>query len=90
MTNPDNDQTTDPSQPQPAETRPAEAPEVPDWHRRTPDHGLAPDEDGVQHFEGTVIKVDADGNEVMSSTLAPGERLRREVTDQYTAVKPVK
>ncbi len=38
-------------------------------------------------FDGTVIKLDADGNEVMSDHLAAGETLRREVTDRHLAVR---
>lgn len=34
-------------------------------------------------FEGTVTKVTADGKEVMSDHLMPGETLRRDTTDRY-------
>jgi hypothetical protein len=36
-------------------------------------------------FSGTVVKVDKDGNEVMSDHLLPGEKLRREVTGRYAS-----
>lgn len=38
----------------------------------------------TQFFDGTVVKLDKDGNEVMSDHLAPGEKLRRPSTDRYT------
>ncbi len=41
----------------------------------------------TKYFDGTVIKVDADGREVLSDHLAEGERLRRETTDRYSAVR---
>lgn len=37
----------------------------------------------TQVFDGTIIKIDADGNEVMSDHLLPGETLRRDATDLY-------
>lgn len=46
----------------------AEAPEV-----------EAPTAQGeVRHFDGTILKIDKDGNAVMSSTLEPGEQLHEE------------
>lgn len=41
----------------------------------------------TRHFEGSIVKIDKDGNEVLSSYLEPGERLRREETDRYSAVR---
>lgn len=41
----------------------------------------------IQFFSTTVIKLDANGNEVMSDHLAPGERLRRDVHDRHLIVK---
>jgi hypothetical protein len=38
-----------------------------------------------KYFEGTVTKIDKDGNEVMSDHLEEGDRLRRETTDRYKA-----
>ena len=38
-----------------------------------------------QYFEGTVIKIDKDGNEVMSDHVMPGETLRRAVSDTHFA-----
>jgi hypothetical protein len=35
------------------------------------------------HFEGTIVKIDRDGNEVVSDHLMPGEKLRRSETDDY-------
>ncbi len=39
----------------------------------------------IQWFDGTITKIDKDGNTVMSDHLLPGERLRREDTDRYQA-----
>lgn len=39
----------------------------------------------TKYFEGTITKIDKDGNTVMSDHLDEGERLRREVTDRYKA-----
>lgn len=38
-----------------------------------------------KYFEGTITKIDKDGNEVMSDHLEEGDRLRRETTDRYKA-----
>lgn len=40
-----------------------------------------------QFFDTTIVKLDADGREVLSDHLAPGETLRRATTDRYTAVR---
>ncbi len=48
----------------------------------------AGDDGEIQFFEGTITKVNADGETVLSDHLAPGETLRRETTDRYAAVKP--
>ncbi len=45
------------------------------------------DDEDIQFFEGTIVKIDAQGREVMSDHLAPGETLRRDTTDKYTAVR---
>ncbi len=42
---------------------------------------------GIVRFDGTIIKVNADGVDVMSDHLMPGERLRREDTDRYSAIR---
>lgn len=42
----------------------------------------------IQFFDGTVVKFDKDGNEVMSDHLAPGERLARD--PQVTELDPEK
>lgn len=39
---------------------------------------------GIQFFEGTVVKIDREGREVMSDHLAPGETLRRATSDRHT------
>lgn len=41
----------------------------------------------VQFFDGTITKIDRDGNEVMSDHLEPGETLRRATTDRYASTK---
>lgn len=41
----------------------------------------------VQFFDGTVTKVDKDGNDVLSDHLEAGEQLRRATTERYAAVK---
>ena len=41
----------------------------------------------VQFFDGTITKVDKDGNDVLSDNLEPGEQLRRATTERYAAVK---
>lgn len=41
----------------------------------------------TKFFEGTIVKIDAEGREVLSDTLAEGERLRRDTTDRYSAVR---
>jgi len=46
--------------------------------------------EGRQYFNGTVAKVDKDGNTVLSDHLDEGETLRRETTDRYAAVKDAK
>jgi hypothetical protein len=38
-------------------------------------------------FEGTVAKIDKDGNEVLSDHLDPGETLRADLTEAYTPQK---
>lgn len=38
-------------------------------------------------FEGTIAKIDKDGNEVMSDHLAPGEKLKSETTQAYATVQ---
>lgn len=40
-----------------------------------------------QYFEGTILKIDKDGNEVMSDHLMPGEKLKSEVTEAYSKVQ---
>ncbi len=65
----------------PVETGPADRPQ----ERAAGASG--PSTDGVTYFEGTIVKVDADGNDVLSDHLMPGETLRRETTDRYTAVR---
>lgn len=45
-------------------------------------------EDEIRFFEGSITKIDKDGNEVLSDHVGPGETLRREVTDRYGASKP--
>lgn len=47
-----------------------------------------PETDAIKFFDTTVIKIDAQGREVMSDHLAPGERLRRDETDRYTYNRP--
>ncbi len=42
------------------------------------------DPEDIQFFEGSVAKINRDGQEVISDHLAPGETLRRETTDTYT------
>ncbi len=42
-------------------------------------------DDGVKWFDGTITKIDKDGNTVLSDHLAPGEQLRRETTDRFQA-----
>ncbi len=37
----------------------------------------------VQFFDGSITKIDRDGNEVISDHLLPGEKLRREDDDRY-------
>jgi hypothetical protein len=54
--------------------------------QRPPAAGHVADGD-ITRFEGTIVKVDADGNDVLSDHLMPGETLRREHTDRYTAVR---
>ena len=39
----------------------------------------------AQFFDGTVVKIDTDGNEVMSDHLLPGEKLRRDVSELHFA-----
>lgn len=56
------------------------APDAP----KTPEQ-LAEETNEPQFFEGTVVKIDADGNEVMSDHLLPGETLRRAVSDLHYA-----
>lgn len=41
--------------------------------------------DERQYFDGTIAKINAEGNEVMSDHLAPGERLRRATTEDSAA-----
>jgi hypothetical protein len=43
-------------------------------------------EDGIQYFDGSVVKILADGSEAVSDHLAPGEKLRRdtEAEKRYT------
>ncbi len=53
--------------------------QAPDTKRR----GKAGADTEIQFFDGTITKLDKDGNTVMSDHLAPGERLRREETDRY-------
>lgn len=43
------------------------------------ERGKTGPEAGIQFFEGSVAKIDRDGNEVMSDHLAPGERLARDM-----------
>lgn len=38
-----------------------------------------------QYFDTTIVKLDKDGNEVLSDNLMPGETLRRSVTDLHYA-----
>lgn len=38
----------------------------------------------IQFFDGSVVKIDKDGNEVFSDHLAPGEELRRPSAERYT------
>ena len=38
-------------------------------------------------FSGSVLKVDKEGREVLSDTVYPGERLKREVDDEKAAAK---
>lgn len=40
--------------------------------------GKAGAEAAIQHFEGSIAKVNADGDQVLSDHLAPGERLARD------------
>ncbi len=40
--------------------------------------------DEIQHFEGSIAKLDKDGNVVLSDHLAPGEKLQR-ATDEDEA-----
>ncbi len=51
------------------------------------DHADDHADDEPQFFEGSITKIDRDGNEVLSDYLLPGETLRRETTDRYTAVR---
>lgn len=39
--------------------------------------------DAPVFFEGTITKIDKDGNEVLSDHILPGEKLRRDVTEVY-------
>lgn len=41
----------------------------------------------IQFFEGTIVKIDGEGREVMSDHLVPGDVLRRDTTDRYSAVR---
>lgn len=40
-----------------------------------------------QTFSGSVLKVDKEGREVLSDTVYPGERLKREVDEEKAAEK---
>ena len=57
-----------------------------DTAKRAARRGTVQDGD-IQFFDGTIVKINRDGDEVMSDHLEPGEVLRRDTTDRYTAVK---
>ncbi len=67
----------------------ATAPKLPDPPKPAAARAAAPaaHTGDTKYFDGTVIKVDRDGNEVLSDHLEAGERLRRETTDRYSAVR---
>lgn len=65
-----------------------------DQRRQTPEEAVeagTPDGTGadadVQFFDGTISKINKDGQEVMSDNLEAGEQLRRATTEKYAAVK---
>lgn len=49
--------------------------------------GYSGEDAEVQHFDTTIVKINADGVEVMSDHVGPGETLRRATTERYALSK---
>ncbi len=73
--------------PEQRRAQPQPQPQTVQTPRTSPPRTAGDENAEPRYFEGSVTKIGRDGNEVLSDHLLPGEKLRREVTDRYTAIR---